>query len=309
MGTRCPSLTPSSAARRSGLTSSSTVRLESLTYNLQVVAKAMRFARLEEREYGAFILRQLAEERAQDERGKGVQRIAPHEEVAKLSLGHVLRSKLQLACLLTEGPELFLIGGSDLIEFHPLRRLGPRLGDEPQQFVDGFFKRDVLEPAPNLVPLGPLPARQPIGVQREILVQNAQNEERLGGAGGKFGQRLERIQVGIRGMCRGVLQQFPQLIEDKEEAADLVRRARNFEGFCEQLCNRMGAGLLPRRWPGQATRRCVPRRGSSGGFRGDQWPTCNPRRMANCSGSRDPVITMGRSAGAAFFPRPPSPRP
>ena len=75
---------------------------------LQVIAKAVRFARFQEGEHGAFILRELAEKRAQDQRGERVQRVATREKVAKLSLGHVLRSKSQLPRLLAEDSELFL---------------------------------------------------------------------------------------------------------------------------------------------------------------------------------------------------------
>ena len=77
-------------------------------------------------------------------------------------------------------------------------------------------------------------------------MQNAQDEEWLGSARGKFGERLEGIEVGIRGVRRSVLQQFPKLVEDEEEPADLIRRACSFEGFSEQLGNRVSARLLPR---------------------------------------------------------------
>ena len=74
----------------------------------------------------------------------------------------LLWSELQLPCLLTERLELFPTCRRQLSEFYALRRSKPRRGDETQQLVDGFVERDVLKPAADLVPLGPLPACQPV---------------------------------------------------------------------------------------------------------------------------------------------------
>ena len=83
---------------------------------LQVISKPVRFARFQEGEHGAFILRELAEDGAQSERGEWVQRVATREQVVELPLGHALWSELQQPCLLAEGPKLFLTCGGELIE-------------------------------------------------------------------------------------------------------------------------------------------------------------------------------------------------
>ena len=51
--------------------------------------------------------------------------------------------------------------------------VGPRLRDEAEEFVRRLVEGNILEPTSDFVPLGPLTRCQSIGVEREILVQDA----------------------------------------------------------------------------------------------------------------------------------------
>jgi hypothetical protein len=88
---------------------------------LQVVAKAVGFARFEEGEHGSFILGQLAEERAKDDRDQRVERVAAPKEVTELAARPVRWSELQLPRQLAERPKTLLRGGWNPRELSAVR--------------------------------------------------------------------------------------------------------------------------------------------------------------------------------------------